>query len=86
MSEKGAPSKNIPLHPIVEYHPYTIEHYSPYNNNIFLEPNKYVAMVASFFLGFSDACFNTQVKIGLITKFDQLYYFVISKTVLYFCR
>ena len=28
ISELGAHTKNIPSHPIVEYHPYTREHYS----------------------------------------------------------
>ena len=33
MSKRGAHTKNIPLHPIIGYHPYTWEHYSQYNNN-----------------------------------------------------
>ena len=33
MSERGAHAKNIPSHPIVEYYPYTWEHYSQYNYN-----------------------------------------------------
>ncbi len=33
MSERGAHTKKIPSHPLVEYHPYTREHYSQYNNN-----------------------------------------------------
>ncbi len=37
MSGRGAHTKNIPSHPVVEYHPYTWEHYSQYNNNIFFK-------------------------------------------------
>ncbi len=32
MSGRGAHTKNIPLYPIVVYHPYTWKHYSQYNN------------------------------------------------------
>ena len=34
MSERGAHTTNIPSHPIVEYHHYTWEHCSQYNNNL----------------------------------------------------
>ena len=37
MSECEAHNKDIPSHPIVEYHPYTWEHYSQYNNNMLRE-------------------------------------------------
>jgi len=52
-----------------------IEHVS------FIEPNKYVAMVASFFLGFSDACFNTQILslLGDVYKKDSTSAFAIYK-------
>ncbi len=33
MSKRGAHTKNISLHSIIGYHPYTWEHYSQYNKN-----------------------------------------------------
>ncbi len=72
MSERGAYTKNIPSHPIVEYHPYTWEHYSQYNNKIDVHTfgkNYIVVMLSKLYIS----------AIGIINNHAK---FEISRTIL----